>query len=87
MQGLPHLVRKPSCALAVNHGNEIVGYSTSNGGSRAVLWYGNQVVDLNTLHNATGAGWTLVEATGINTYGQIVGNGIYNGLKRPFILF
>jgi hypothetical protein len=30
-------------------------------------------------------GWTLVEATSINDFGVIVGNGAFNGESRAFI--
>ena len=39
------------------------------------------LIDLNRLLNATGTGWTLEQARGINSAGQIVGEGI-NPLGR-----
>lgn len=87
MQGLPHLNAGPSCAQAVNAHDVAVGYSTVSGGPRAVIWRNGQIKNLNNLLNSTGAGWILLEATGINAAGQIVGNGIYNGFKRPFLLY
>lgn len=87
MQGLPHLNAGPSCAVAVNGSDTAVGYSSTNAGRRAVIWRNGQIKNLNNLLNSTGAGWTLIEATGINAAGQIVGNGIHNGLTRPFLLY
>lgn len=75
-----------SSALAVNNTGLIVGYSEVVAGDRrATLWNGSSVVDLNNLLSP-GSGWTLVEARGVNSSGQIVGYGIYNGYERAFLL-
>lgn len=87
MQPLPNLSTGPSCAWAVNNNNVAVGYATSGAGRHAAMWKNGQVRDLNLLLNSSGAGWTLVEAAGINAAGQIVSNGIHNGLRRPFLLY
>ena len=42
------------------------------------------MIDLNTHIDA--AGWVLTEATGINSKGQIVGNGQLNGVFLGFVL-
>jgi uncharacterized membrane protein len=41
--------------------------------------------DLNTLI-ASGSGWVLNTATGINVWGQIVGSGVHNGKTHGFLL-
>src|SRR5436190_19902379 len=32
------------------------------------------------------SGWTLLGASGINEHGQIVGNGLHDGILRAFLL-
>jgi probable HAF family extracellular repeat protein len=70
-----------SAALAVNDAGSIVGVSRN----RAVGWFGNGIVDLNSLipHND---GWVLQAATGINNHGWIVGWGQRHGQRRAFLL-
>jgi hypothetical protein len=41
--------------------------------------------DLNTLIPA-GSGWVLMIATGINSRGQIIGDGRFGGNPRAFLL-
>jgi probable HAF family extracellular repeat protein len=53
-------------------------------GNPAFRYDGHSVVDLNSF--VVGSGWTLVTATGINSSGQIVGQGIINGVKRGYLL-
>jgi probable HAF family extracellular repeat protein len=74
-------------ATAVNASGQIVGWSRSADGStsRAVLWQGGAIVDLNTLL-PPGSGWTLTRAAAINDRGQIVGTGIHDGHVRAFLL-
>ena len=58
--------------------------------TRAALWMGTESIDLNDLLDTEtlSAGWVLVEATGINNNGQIVGDA-YNaisGKEHAFLL-
>lgn len=91
-----------SYADAIAPNNDVVGAadtttvdsSASNGSnsgglvhvSHAFLWRNGKMTDLNSLLPAN-SGWTLQEATGINSKGQIVGFGIHDNLGiRPFLL-
>ncbi len=40
----------------------------------------------NLLDPASGNGWTLQHAVGINNLGQIVGTGLLNGVSESFLL-
>ena len=53
---------------------------------RAVLYSAGPVRDLNELVDASGAGWHLHMADGVNNSGQIVGKGIFNGGWHAFLL-
>lgn len=53
---------------------------------RAVLYSNGTVRDLNELVDASGAGWHLHMADGVNKSGQIVGKGIFNGGWHAFLL-
>ena len=44
------------------------------------------MTDLNTVLNASGVGWTLESAEGINDSGQIVGYGLIGGVQHAFLL-
>jgi probable HAF family extracellular repeat protein len=75
-----------SVANAININDWVVGYSEyrTSGGLHAFLFNGS-MIDLNT-RLVNGTGWELVEATGINDSGQIVGWGFYNGQRTAFLL-
>jgi probable HAF family extracellular repeat protein len=79
-----------SCAHAINNSNVIVGVAGIDPGddnlNRAFIYAGGSMVDLNTLLDASGTGWTLVQASDINDAGQIVGFGIYGGTNHGFLL-
>jgi probable HAF family extracellular repeat protein len=67
----------------------VVGNAALKGNSRthAALWIGGPIYDLNDLLDASGRGWTLFEARGINSAGRIVGWGeAPSGHKRAFLL-
>jgi probable HAF family extracellular repeat protein len=67
-------------ANAINNAGVVVGWSdTDDGDSSATLWAGTAVIDLNTFldSNTVNDGWVLVEASGINDQGWIVGDA-YN---------
>jgi probable HAF family extracellular repeat protein len=75
-----------SFAYGVNGRGDIVGASTSaNRSLRAVMYRNGVLTDLNTLIPA-GSGWVLTEARDINDAGQIVGNGVFGGRQRGFLL-
>jgi probable HAF family extracellular repeat protein len=80
--------RTVSGANAINNNDLVVGYSEyqADPGLHAFLYNGSAMVDLNS-RLINGAGWNLVEATGINDNGQIVGWGSYSGqVKIGFLL-
>jgi probable HAF family extracellular repeat protein len=74
-----------SYAYGINDTGDVVGYSWSVDGSTRAFLYSNGVLqDLNRLVEADG--WKLSEAYGINSSGQIVGAGLFNGQLRAFRL-
>jgi hypothetical protein len=78
-----------SYANGINNQNVIVGGSfvdPSDAIYHAFVTQGTRLVDLNSLLDASGAGWTLVEARAINDLGQIVGIGTYGGVRHAFRL-
>ena len=81
-----------SLATGINNAGEIVGYSMvfaaagTEGHYDATIWIGGTIFDLNSLLNASGAGWHLEQATAINNLGQIVGIGSYNEESTHAIL-
>ena len=78
-----------SQADAINNSDEMVGVSTvdlDGTNFHAFIANGNTMTDLNNHLDASGTGWTLVEATAISDYGQIIGVGTSNGLSRGFLL-
>jgi probable HAF family extracellular repeat protein len=80
--------RSISGANAINRNDWVVGYSEyqTDPGLHAFLYNGSTMIDLNT-RLVNGAGWNLVEATGINDNGQIIGWGSFNGqVKVGFLL-
>ncbi len=64
-----------SHAYGINAAGDIVGMSGDQIAT-AVLWDGTTPVDLNTLLDISGAGWSLKRADAINDFGQIVSVGI-----------
>lgn len=76
-----------SYAYAINDSGAIVGYSwpTSGDHTHAFLYLDGGMFDLNTLL-PPGSGWELLAAYGINNAGQIVGEGLWNGQSRAFLL-
>lgn len=77
-------------ARGLNSFNEVVGFSNpfDDGPDRAFLYtQSGGIVDLNTLVDGTGAGWTLLRAESINDDGWIVGFGLDpNGDEHAFLL-
>lgn len=78
-----------SYGIGINNQNVIVGgtfIDAKDSIYHAFIWNGSSMVDLNTLLDASGAGWTLAEARAINDAGQIVGTGTYAGSEHAFLL-
>lgn len=78
-----------SYALALNNSNAIVGGSFTDpldSVYHAFLYTNGAMLDLNAYVDQTGAGWTLVEARGINDAGQITGVGVRGGASHAFRL-
>jgi probable HAF family extracellular repeat protein len=78
-------------ALAVNSSGVIVGWSSTDALDtlslrRAFIFRNNTLLDLNTLLSPIVTGWVLLRADGINNQGQIVGEGLQNGVPRLFVL-
>lgn len=75
-----------SRALAVNDKGQVVGWSRNDANdSRAFFWQEGLMLDLNSLLPAA-SGWHLVEASGINNEGMIVGTARKDGELRAFLL-
>ena len=78
-----------SVAYGINNDGDVVGQENGavSGINHALLWEDGSVYDLNDLLDASGAGWTLVNAFDINDSGQIVGYGFDpSGQTRAFLL-
>jgi probable HAF family extracellular repeat protein len=78
-----------SFALDVNQVDVIVGGAITLGvggqvTTKALVYQNQQMQDLLTLSDNPD-GWMLVEATAINDFGVIVGNGVFNGDSRAFM--
>ena len=79
-----------SQALGVNDSGHVVGWTRVQRGdaqppSKATRWKDGAVVDLGTLVSAPG--WTLEQATAMNTHGTIVGTGRLDGVAHGFLLY
>ncbi|HTT40132.1 MAG TPA: DUF6531 domain-containing protein, partial [Burkholderiales bacterium] len=63
--------------FGMNDSRQVVGWSNVEDqfDSHVVLWTDGKIVDLTTLPEVLGAGWSLSAASGINNAGQIVGMG------------
>jgi probable HAF family extracellular repeat protein len=85
-QPLGTLGGSQSAARAINNNGLIVGDSNNaSGNNRAFLFQNGVMLDLNMMIEA-GSGWTLTQAWDINDAGQIVGNGLFNGVQHGFLL-
>lgn len=80
-----------SYALDINNSGDIVGFAEGFGpdglpGQRAFLSRDNQLINLTELLPKD-SGWdVLTQADSVNDLGQIVGQGIYQGEVRGFVL-
>lgn len=76
-------------AEAINQAGDVVGRtgykSVTIDQLHAALGQNGFLFDLNNFL-PVGSGWELLDATGINDHGQIVGQGLHNGVKAGFIL-
>jgi len=82
---LPNLPGDIVCTVdAINDTDLIVGssYGATPG---ATLWEGGQVYNLNDLIPQD-SGWLLAEATAIDSFGRIVGDGVFDGQETAFLL-
>jgi probable HAF family extracellular repeat protein len=75
-----------SYAYGINDSGTVVGYSAVAGGdSHAFIYVNGVMLDLNSLIG-NGSGWDLLEAYGINSTGEIVGEGMFDGESHAFLL-
>ncbi len=75
-------------ANAINNHDMVVGQTllaNANGESGGFLYANGVMTELRTLIDPS-LGWRIVNATGINDAGQIVGVGNHNGSIRPFLM-
>jgi probable HAF family extracellular repeat protein len=90
MQNLGTLGRS-AFATGINSNGQVVGASErfdpidNDFVYHAFVWQNGALSDLNDLI-LPGSGWSLSFASGINSAGQIVGQGIHNGKIRAFLL-
>ncbi|RUT07575.1 hypothetical protein DSM106972_018350 [Dulcicalothrix desertica PCC 7102] len=74
-----------SSAYGINNKSQVVGTSTTNIGTSGFIWSDSVITDLQSLINPS-SGWVIQDAWAINDNGYIVGNGVFNGLERAFLL-
>jgi uncharacterized membrane protein len=68
-----------SIAEAMNDGGVIVGTIHQGAAGRAFVWTAaDGMLDLNTLLDASGLGWSLISASAVNDNGRIVAYGRYD---------
>ena len=83
-----------SVATGINAAGQIIGSSYASapnswtvvGLVRAVIWRNGQVDALESLLDASGADWSITQATALNDAGQIVGIGMKSGRPAAFIM-
>ena len=74
-----------SWGFGINDTGSVVGMFPFKTTYHAFVYTNGKTTDLNKLI-AAGSGWMLTAAYGINTSGQIVGEGTHNGQQRGFLL-
>jgi probable HAF family extracellular repeat protein len=75
-----------SQALGINDAGQVVGFSSTAAGSRAFVWSGGVMRDLNDLVPPI-AGGTLEQASAIDDLGRIVAYGLFSdGRYHTFLL-
>jgi probable HAF family extracellular repeat protein len=86
---IPPLVlgeRASSQAKAINRAGVVVGVcERAERGTYAFMWQDGVMYELNKLIDEASAGWRLLSATAINNHGQIVGQGVFNGVRRAYL--
>lgn len=82
MQALPACGDAPIRPLAINASGRVAGVEE---GAGAVLIAKGRCHRLEDLLDASGAGWAVSAAYGINDHGVIVGSGFFNGQERAFL--
>jgi len=89
MRDLGTLGGGSSFATAINNAGQVVGGSfidPADSVYRAFVTVSGTMRDLNGFVDTSGQGWTLEEATGINSAGQIVGVATARGTSHGFLL-
>ena len=81
---LPFAEGETSCfAASINELGWIVGECGTGDGQHAVVWVDGKVMEVNDL---LGTGWTSTTTSGVNDVGQIIGQGLFNGVLEVFVL-
>ncbi|SDX52974.1 PEP-CTERM protein-sorting domain-containing protein [Nitrosomonas oligotropha] len=76
-----------SWATGINDAGQVVGSAYTPGTEIHAFVFNNGVmVDLSLLEPIVSAGWTNLQATEINNFGQIVGEGTLNGVRQGFLI-
>ena len=72
-------------AYGINDAGQAVGQSCdASGNCQAFLWQNGTMTDLNTItHLTTPGSFDLLQAAGINSQGEIVGEAIDTGVSDP----
>ena len=75
-------------AYALNNLGAVVGYGGYNTGTVGFIWTSaDGLLNLNNLLDpVSGAGWTIARPLAINDAGQIVGQGLFNGVPQGLML-
>jgi probable HAF family extracellular repeat protein len=72
--------------LGINDSGVVVGYSTFAGTYHAFVYSSGKIKDLNKMVSGGTGGWTLIEADGINSAGQIAGTMLKNSEEHAYLL-
>jgi hypothetical protein len=83
---IPGLEDVISDAKSINSLGQVVGVYSSAGATNVYVYTpGGKAVDLNGLL-APNSGWQIKTAWSINDFGQITGDGLYNGASHAYLL-
>jgi uncharacterized membrane protein len=75
-------IRAGATSIAINDRTQVVGWGNDRG---SFLWQNGHAYDLAALL-PTNSGWTGLQPSAINNRGQIVGDGIFQGRERGFVM-